>query len=96
MFILSDKVERLEDERQLDSGTGLVDFKRIDAIFARFEMARLDAQPLDFDIPNFQILTTILFRALQIGPVRAPQMLQPLNRQMRRERRSSTMLYWIA
>ena len=47
-------------------------------------MARLEAQQVGFDIPNFQLLTTILFRALQMGPVRASQMLQPLNHQMPR------------
>ena len=74
MFILSDKLEHLEDERQLDHGTRLIDFvvqphERTDSKLARFEMARLEAQQVGFDVPNFQLLTKILFRALQMGPV---------------------------
>eukprot|EP00959_Pyramimonas_sp_CCMP1952_P104391 2181959-Pyramimonas_sp.AAC.1 len=49
MFLLSMKFERLEDERQLTSGTQLIDFhvphgERIDVTLTRFEMARLGAQ----------------------------------------------------
>eukprot|EP00959_Pyramimonas_sp_CCMP1952_P045646 953606-Pyramimonas_sp.AAC.1 len=63
------KFERLEDERQLTSGTQLIDFhvphgERIDVTLTRFEMARLEAQSVGLDLPNFQAITTILFRAL--------------------------------
>ena len=69
MFLLSTKFENLEDERQLTQGTALIDFRihrgeRIDEVLARFEMARLEAEGTGFNIPNFQILTLILFRAL--------------------------------
>eukprot|EP00959_Pyramimonas_sp_CCMP1952_P006712 140222-Pyramimonas_sp.AAC.1 len=47
-------------------------------------MARLEAQSVGFDLPNFQLLTTILFRALGVGNQRAMQLLQPLNHQMPR------------
>eukprot|EP00959_Pyramimonas_sp_CCMP1952_P010542 220863-Pyramimonas_sp.AAC.1 len=47
-------------------------------------MARLEAQSVGFDFPNFQLLTTILFRALGVGNQRAMQLLQPLNHQMPR------------
>eukprot|EP00959_Pyramimonas_sp_CCMP1952_P118464 2477059-Pyramimonas_sp.AAC.1 len=45
----TDPFERLEDERQLTSGTQLIDFhvphgERIDVTLARFEMARLEPQ----------------------------------------------------
>eukprot|EP00959_Pyramimonas_sp_CCMP1952_P016827 356883-Pyramimonas_sp.AAC.1 len=44
MFLLSMKFEHLEDERQLTSGTQLIDFhvphgERIDVTLTRFEMA---------------------------------------------------------
>eukprot|EP00959_Pyramimonas_sp_CCMP1952_P027739 582051-Pyramimonas_sp.AAC.1 len=69
MFLLRIQFERLEDERQLTSGTQLIDFhvphgERIDVTLTRFEMARLEAQSVGCDLPNFQLLTTILFRAL--------------------------------
>eukprot|EP00959_Pyramimonas_sp_CCMP1952_P130610 2731316-Pyramimonas_sp.AAC.1 len=74
------KFERLEDERQLTSGTHLIDFhvphgKRIDTTLT---------QSVGLDLPNFQLLTTILFRALGVGSQRAMQLLQPLNHQMPR------------
>eukprot|EP00959_Pyramimonas_sp_CCMP1952_P296116 6193762-Pyramimonas_sp.AAC.1 len=47
-------------------------------------MARLEAQSVGFDLPNFQLLTTILFRALGVGNQRAAQLPQPLNHQMPR------------
>eukprot|EP00959_Pyramimonas_sp_CCMP1952_P171760 3589118-Pyramimonas_sp.AAC.1 len=47
-------------------------------------MARLEAQSVGFDLPNFQLLTTILFRALGVGNQRAMQLLQSLNHQMPR------------
>ena len=89
MFMLSTRFENLEDERQLTQGTALIDFRvqsgeRIDITLARFEMARLEADQAGFQIPNFQLLTTILFRALGMGPGRASQLLLPLNGQMPR------------
>eukprot|EP00959_Pyramimonas_sp_CCMP1952_P147631 3089286-Pyramimonas_sp.AAC.1 len=83
------KFERLEDERQLTSGTQPIDFhvphgERIDVTLARFEMARVEAQSVGFDLPNFQLLATILFRALGVGNQRAMQLLQTLNHQMPR------------
>eukprot|EP00959_Pyramimonas_sp_CCMP1952_P087985 1841002-Pyramimonas_sp.AAC.1 len=49
MFLSSMKFERLEDERQLTSGTQFIDFhvphgERIDVTLTRFDMARLEAQ----------------------------------------------------
>ena len=87
MFLLSVKFENLEDERQLNSGTALLDFRvrdqeRFDAALARFEMARYEAEEAGFMMPNFQILTVILFRALGIGTQRAQTLLQPLNHRM--------------
>eukprot|EP00959_Pyramimonas_sp_CCMP1952_P458103 9476066-Pyramimonas_sp.AAC.1 len=69
MFVLAAKFENLEDERALTLGTQLLDFRvpageRIDVSLSRFEMARMEAESVGFQIPNFQILTTILFRAL--------------------------------
>eukprot|EP00959_Pyramimonas_sp_CCMP1952_P270166 5647721-Pyramimonas_sp.AAC.1 len=63
------KFERLEDERQLTSGTQPIDFhvphgERTDVTLTRFELARLEAQSVGFDLPSLQLLTTILFRAL--------------------------------
>eukprot|EP00959_Pyramimonas_sp_CCMP1952_P276011 5769362-Pyramimonas_sp.AAC.1 len=83
------KFERLEDELQLTSGTQLIDFhvphgERVDVTLARFEMARLEAQSVGFDCPNFQLPTTILVRALGVGNQRAMQFSQPLNHQMPR------------
>eukprot|EP00959_Pyramimonas_sp_CCMP1952_P417960 8756688-Pyramimonas_sp.AAC.1 len=46
-------------------------------------MARLEAQSVGFDLPNFQLLA-ILFRALGVGNQRAVQLSQPLNHQMPR------------
>ena len=54
--------------------------ERIDATLARFEIARLKALSVGFDIPNFRIEP--LLRAPRIGPRTASQMLQPLNHQM--------------
>eukprot|EP00959_Pyramimonas_sp_CCMP1952_P216557 4529519-Pyramimonas_sp.AAC.1 len=63
--------ENLEDERQLTSGTALIDFRaergeRIDSVLARFVMARLQADSAGLDVPNFQIFVLILFRALGV------------------------------
>eukprot|EP00959_Pyramimonas_sp_CCMP1952_P404408 8474609-Pyramimonas_sp.AAC.1 len=87
MFVLSTKFENLEEERQLHSGTALIDFRvhageRIDRTLARFEIARYEAEAAGFHIPNFQILTVILFRVLGVGTSRAQQLFQPLNHQM--------------
>eukprot|EP00959_Pyramimonas_sp_CCMP1952_P213826 4474105-Pyramimonas_sp.AAC.1 len=59
MFLLSAKFENSEEERQLNSGTALIDFRvhageRIDRTLARFEMARYEAGTADFNIPNFR------------------------------------------
>ena len=87
MFYLSIKFEHLEDERQLAQGTELIDFRvpsgeRIDATLARFEVARLEAASVGFDIPNFQLLTMVLFRALGVSSSRALNLLQPLQNRM--------------
>eukprot|EP00959_Pyramimonas_sp_CCMP1952_P044245 924818-Pyramimonas_sp.AAC.1 len=84
MFFLSTKFENLEEERQLNSGTALIDFRvhageRIDQTLARFEIARYEAAAAGLNIPNVKILTVILFRALGVGTSRAQQLLQPLN-----------------
>eukprot|EP00959_Pyramimonas_sp_CCMP1952_P380495 7971715-Pyramimonas_sp.AAC.1 len=47
-------------------------------------MARLEALSVGFDLPIFQLFTTILFRALGVGNQRSMQLLQPLNHQMPR------------
>eukprot|EP00959_Pyramimonas_sp_CCMP1952_P182401 3814028-Pyramimonas_sp.AAC.1 len=72
------KFENLEEERQLNSGTALIDFRvhageRIDQTLARFEIARYEAETAGLNIPIFQILTVILFRALGVGTSRARQ-----------------------
>ena len=76
MFLLSTELENLEDDRQLKSGTALVDFRvergeRIDSMLSRFGTARIEADSAGFNAPNFQTLTLLLFRSLQIGPQRA-------------------------
>eukprot|EP00959_Pyramimonas_sp_CCMP1952_P399106 8362877-Pyramimonas_sp.AAC.1 len=89
MFLLSAKLENLEEERQLNSGTALIDFRvhageRIDQTLARFEIARYETETTGFNISNCQILTVILFRASGVGTSRARQLLQPLNHHMSR------------
>eukprot|EP00959_Pyramimonas_sp_CCMP1952_P297068 6214742-Pyramimonas_sp.AAC.1 len=69
MFLLSTKFENLEEERQANSGTALIDYRvhadeRVDHTLARFEMARYEAETAGFNIPKFQALPAILFRAL--------------------------------
>eukprot|EP00959_Pyramimonas_sp_CCMP1952_P215461 4507805-Pyramimonas_sp.AAC.1 len=81
--------EKLEEERQLNSGTALVDFRvhageRIDQTLARFKIARYETETAGFYIPSFQILTGILFRALGVGTSRAQLLLQPLHHHMPR------------
>eukprot|EP00959_Pyramimonas_sp_CCMP1952_P419643 8789568-Pyramimonas_sp.AAC.1 len=61
MFLLGAKFEHLEEERQLNSGTALVDFRvhagrRFDWALAFFEIARFEAEAAGFSVPNFQIL----------------------------------------
>eukprot|EP00959_Pyramimonas_sp_CCMP1952_P445979 9337146-Pyramimonas_sp.AAC.1 len=90
MFFLSTKFENLEEERQLNSDTALIDSrdhagKRIDQTLARFETARYEAETAGFNVPNFQVRAVILFRALGVGTSRAQQLLQPLNHHMPRE-----------
>eukprot|EP00959_Pyramimonas_sp_CCMP1952_P448238 9385922-Pyramimonas_sp.AAC.1 len=92
MFLLNTKFENLEEERQLNSGTALIDFRvhageRIDQTLARFEIARYEAEAAGFNTPNFQILTVVVFRALGVGTSRAQQLLQPLNHRMPRYQR---------
>eukprot|EP00959_Pyramimonas_sp_CCMP1952_P043501 909791-Pyramimonas_sp.AAC.1 len=52
---------------------------------ARFEIARCEAETAGFNIPDFQILTVISFKALGVGTSRARQLLQPLNHHMPRD-----------
>ena len=83
MHYLSIKFEHLEVERQLQSGTELIGLhvlpdERIDATVARFEVAGLEAASAEFDVPNFLLLTMVLFRALRISAGRALHLLQPL------------------
>eukprot|EP00959_Pyramimonas_sp_CCMP1952_P004477 93765-Pyramimonas_sp.AAC.1 len=90
MFLFSTMFERLEEERQLNSGTALIGFRihageRVDQTLARFGIARDEAETAGSNIPNFQILTVILFRALGVGTSRAQQVLQPLNHHMPRD-----------
>eukprot|EP00959_Pyramimonas_sp_CCMP1952_P041741 872987-Pyramimonas_sp.AAC.1 len=90
MLSLSVKFEKLEEERQLNSGTAPIAFRvhageRIDQTLARFEIARYEAETADFNIPNFQILAVIRFRALGVGASRAQRFLQPLHHHMSRE-----------
>eukprot|EP00959_Pyramimonas_sp_CCMP1952_P102142 2136570-Pyramimonas_sp.AAC.1 len=64
-FLLSAKYENLEEERQLNSGTALIDFRvrageRIDQTLARFEIARYEAETAGFNIPNFQTLLQLV------------------------------------
>eukprot|EP00959_Pyramimonas_sp_CCMP1952_P306388 6412281-Pyramimonas_sp.AAC.1 len=56
-------------------------------------MARLEAQSVGFDFPNFQLLTTILFRALGVGNQRAMQLLTPLSHQMPRTQQQYDELF---
>eukprot|EP00959_Pyramimonas_sp_CCMP1952_P029429 617976-Pyramimonas_sp.AAC.1 len=72
MFLLSTKFENLEEERKLNSGTALIDCRvhageRIDQTLARFEIARYEGDTASFNIPNFQIIAIIIFRALGVG-----------------------------
>ena len=76
MFLHSTKSENVDDERQLNSGTALIDFRvergeRIDSILSRFEIARMEADGVGLNIPSFQMLTFLPFRAWQVGPQRA-------------------------
>eukprot|EP00959_Pyramimonas_sp_CCMP1952_P300194 6279061-Pyramimonas_sp.AAC.1 len=59
MFLLSTKLDNLEEERQPNSGTSFIGFRvhvgeRIDQTLARFDH---EAETAGFHIPNFQILT---------------------------------------
>eukprot|EP00959_Pyramimonas_sp_CCMP1952_P369537 7740321-Pyramimonas_sp.AAC.2 len=61
MFFLNTKVQNLEEECQLDSGTALMNFRvhageRIDQTLARFEIARDEAETAGLNIPNLQNL----------------------------------------
>ena len=51
---------------------------------AQFEFARLEAAPAGFDVPNFQFLTMLLFRAPGASAQRALNPLQPLQSQVPR------------
>eukprot|EP00959_Pyramimonas_sp_CCMP1952_P446339 9345204-Pyramimonas_sp.AAC.1 len=93
IFLLNMKFENLGGERQLNSGAALIDFRvhageRIDQTLARFEMARYAAETAGFNIPNFQVLTAIISRALGVGTSRAQQLAQPLNHHVPREQQS--------
>eukprot|EP00959_Pyramimonas_sp_CCMP1952_P047109 983495-Pyramimonas_sp.AAC.1 len=62
MCLLSAKFEILDDERQLTSGTALINFRpeprgRTDSILARYEMARLEADSVCSAIPDLNLLT---------------------------------------
>eukprot|EP00959_Pyramimonas_sp_CCMP1952_P424745 8896549-Pyramimonas_sp.AAC.2 len=90
IFFYSTKFENLEEERQLISGTALMDVRdhageRVDQILARFQIARYEPETVGFKIPNFQILAVILFRASGVGASRAQELLQPLNHHMPRD-----------
>eukprot|EP00959_Pyramimonas_sp_CCMP1952_P080403 1680290-Pyramimonas_sp.AAC.1 len=90
MFPSSTKFENLEEERQLNSGTALSDFRvhageRIDQTLARLEIARYEANTAVLRTPNFHILTAIIFRVLGVGTSRAQQLLQPLNHRAPRD-----------
>ena len=89
MFLLSTKFENLEDERQLNFGTALIDFRvergeRIDSVLSRFEIARMEADSAGPHFPTFQMLTLLFFRALRVGPERASVLLHSPSRRMSR------------
>ncbi len=69
IYTLANRFEVLEDERALDSGARLLDFRgrrgeRIDSLLTRFDLARHEANMVGLDIPNFQMLSVILLRAV--------------------------------
>eukprot|EP00959_Pyramimonas_sp_CCMP1952_P056751 1185401-Pyramimonas_sp.AAC.1 len=89
MFLLSTKFEKLEEERQLNSGTALIDFRVhagdcIDQTLARFEIARYETEAAGFNVPTFKMVSVILLRAPGVGTSRAQQILQPLNHRVPR------------
>eukprot|EP00959_Pyramimonas_sp_CCMP1952_P352340 7382141-Pyramimonas_sp.AAC.2 len=66
--------EKLEEERQLNSGTAFVDFRvhagaRIDQTLAQFEIARCEAEAAGFNIPNCRILPVIVSQSFWIGDI---------------------------
>eukprot|EP00959_Pyramimonas_sp_CCMP1952_P215273 4504406-Pyramimonas_sp.AAC.1 len=59
-FLLNTKFANLGEERLLNPGTALIEFRahageRIDQALARFETARVEADAAGSIIPNFQI-----------------------------------------
>ena len=57
--------------------SGIYAKEKIESILVDFEVARLEAQTVGFDVPNFQILGAILLRTVGVGPRGATMQPQP-------------------
>ena len=82
LYVLGTRFEQLEDERTMSLGNMVLDFQgqrneRIDALLARFDMARHDAESVGAGMHNYHTLTTILLRACGITGDQLINLLQP-------------------
>ena len=87
LYILANRFEALEDERIMQSGTAVLDFtrqpnERGDTLLTRFDLARFDTENVGAGLHNYQLLTTLLLRALEPTGEQLIQLLQPLGGHM--------------
>ena len=65
LHILANRIEALEDERIMQSGTAVLDFtrqpnERVDTLLTRFDLARYNTENVGAGLHNYHFLTTVL------------------------------------
>jgi hypothetical protein len=87
LHALGSRFESLEDERTMQHGTSIIDFRsrrgeRIDHLLTRWDMARSEADQVGAGMDNFHTLTMLLMRQLEIDASQFASLLQPLGGRM--------------
>lgn len=82
LYILGDRFEALDDERTLQSGNLIIDFRyrpgeRIDELLVRWDLVRHEAANVGSGVENWHTLTSILLRAGNVSGGQLVQLLAP-------------------
>ena len=83
LYLLSNRFEQLEDERTIELGNSVLDFRAvprepIDHLLIRWDLARARSESVGAGWTNPYHLTTILLRQLQLTVEQTVTLLQPL------------------
>jgi len=71
LYSLGTRFEQLEDERTVTSGNQIIDFRarpgeRVDALLARWDLARQETASVGAELTNYHLLFTLLLRQLHM------------------------------